>query len=184
MHMLNNYRTYIFLLGIMIFTISCKRDGCTDKVAINFDITAEKDDGSCDYCELQSEVIGMHPFFIYDYNSESPYYTQAIAKCDVIQIFENYNSSICGETGCFLEAEITNLTKHHIEDFSFILYINPTNTFLTFIFTSYDEASGDLTIAKDSTIRVVNATLDNNNSCESISGASGNANLFSISYTN
>lgn len=182
--MLINYRTYIFLFGIMLFTVSCKQDGCTDESAINFDITADVDDGSCEYCEFGSEVIGMQPFFIYDYNPDSPYFNQAIAKCEVIQLFENYNSSICGETGCFLEADIINLTKHHIEDFSFILYINPTNTFLTLLFTSYNEATGNLTIAKDSTIRVVNATLDNINSCESISGSSGNADLFSISYTN
>lgn len=38
----------ILLIGIMLLGImSCKKEGCTDSAAINYDAEAKKDDGSC-----------------------------------------------------------------------------------------------------------------------------------------
>lgn len=38
-----------FSLALIIFTSSCKTEGCTDPKAKNFSYEATKDDGSCDY---------------------------------------------------------------------------------------------------------------------------------------
>lgn len=41
--------TLIILLGGLIFTSCSKEEGCTDPAATNFNVDAEKDDGSCVY---------------------------------------------------------------------------------------------------------------------------------------
>lgn len=40
----------------LVFT-SCNRDGCTDETALNYDEKAKKDDGSCEYEDVTSDVI-------------------------------------------------------------------------------------------------------------------------------
>ncbi len=44
-------KTYIFLLAavVAISTTSCKKEGCTDQAATNYNSKAKKDDGSCIY---------------------------------------------------------------------------------------------------------------------------------------
>lgn len=48
--------TLIILLGGLIFTSCSKEEGCTDPAATNFNIDAEKDDGSCVYPEEETET--------------------------------------------------------------------------------------------------------------------------------
>ncbi len=50
--MRNKMRKLILFLALTVSVTSiqsCKKKGCTDPVAINFDEKAEKDDGSCTY---------------------------------------------------------------------------------------------------------------------------------------
>ena len=42
-------KNYIFTLLISIVLFSCKNEGCTDPLAINFDDSSNKNDGSCEY---------------------------------------------------------------------------------------------------------------------------------------
>ncbi|GAB4375947.1 MAG: hypothetical protein Kow0075_02660 [Salibacteraceae bacterium] len=37
------------ILGLAVISTSCKREGCTDPDAINYDSKAKKDDGTCEY---------------------------------------------------------------------------------------------------------------------------------------
>ena len=39
----------LFILSIPLILISCKKPGCTDPTAINYNVNAEKEDGSCEY---------------------------------------------------------------------------------------------------------------------------------------
>jgi len=43
--------------ALALSTVSCKKKGCTDPVATNFDASAEKDDESCEYDVTTSNVV-------------------------------------------------------------------------------------------------------------------------------
>ena len=70
------YFTFFFLLLIFFF-FSCQKEktGCTDSDAVNFDATAEVEDGTCKYCDPY-----LSPMITYaeisedtsDYNLEVP----------------------------------------------------------------------------------------------------------------
>ena len=47
--------TATLLVAVTLFASSCKKEGCTDLDALNFDIEANSDDGSCTY-QAQSFV--------------------------------------------------------------------------------------------------------------------------------
>jgi hypothetical protein len=42
-------KNYLFIVVLSIILFSCKNEGCTDPVAINFDSSSNKNDGSCEY---------------------------------------------------------------------------------------------------------------------------------------
>ncbi len=50
------------LAGAMMLStmalVSCKKEGCTDSTAINYNKKAKKDDGSCQYNATESELVG------------------------------------------------------------------------------------------------------------------------------
>lgn len=47
----------LILIGIIlsISTLSCKKEGCTDSTATNYDVEAKKDDGTCVYPEPEPD---------------------------------------------------------------------------------------------------------------------------------
>ena len=55
----------LLILLLIPFVLSCsKKEGCTDASAMNFDSSAKKDDGSCEYC-----VYGCKDILAYNYSS-------------------------------------------------------------------------------------------------------------------
>jgi len=54
---LNNVKFGVLVMAasLTLGTVSCKKDGCTDETATNYDSKAKKDDGSCVYEETPAE---------------------------------------------------------------------------------------------------------------------------------
>ena len=44
------YITFLLLLSFFFFSCQKEKTGCTDSAAVNFDATAEVEDGTCRYC--------------------------------------------------------------------------------------------------------------------------------------
>ncbi len=51
-------RKLLLILGLVLpIVISCKKQGCTDPTAINYNEHAEKDDGTCDYDQSYPNIV-------------------------------------------------------------------------------------------------------------------------------
>ena len=58
MNLLKPQSIFIVMVGVTLFFSSCKEEGCTDLLAINYDLNSTKDNGSCKY--LSENFIGVY----------------------------------------------------------------------------------------------------------------------------
>ncbi len=91
---------------------ACKQEGCTDEKALNYAVTAAKDDGTCLYCKttlstgdtIQKDYIDAY------YYSGNPYYNQPVISMKYYIDSELFNSSECGTNNCRFKLVLTNKT--------------------------------------------------------------------------
>jgi hypothetical protein len=55
--MKNILKMFPLLLAVGLITVSCKKEGCTDESAINYNEEAKKEDGSCEYLQFGTTSI-------------------------------------------------------------------------------------------------------------------------------
>jgi len=48
----------ILFTGGVLFS-GCSKEGCTDSVAVNYDSSANDDDGTCEYCVTCTDFLGI-----------------------------------------------------------------------------------------------------------------------------
>ncbi|HNP47517.1 MAG TPA: hypothetical protein PKL85_01715 [Bacteroidia bacterium] len=93
-------RIFPFLL-ILCFPLialmsSCQHKGCTNKEAINFDVTADTDDGTCIVCSTREELVETDSLDIVDNSPSSSHYQQVIAKAYIEQKMIYPSDGHCG----------------------------------------------------------------------------------------
>ncbi len=107
-------KKYIPIAVILIAFASCRKEGCTDKKAINFNITADVDDGSCIYCDEKVTVLGNAEGFIVDEQFQSSHYQDSIVYLEIEQTEELYSDQSCGINNCSMDLKFTNLLSDDI----------------------------------------------------------------------
>ena len=110
-----NLLFFLCLISAVQFSGCKKAEGCMDPLAINYNITAEKDDGSCRYCKTTESDAGSAQKSFLDYNSQSAYYNQFVVLFVVKQIYITHNDKSCGETKFTCSLKISNLVNKEIE---------------------------------------------------------------------
>jgi len=110
-------------MGLVLLTNSCKQKGCTNKSALNYNITAQDDDGSCIYCTTTITQAGSISTFLIDNNSTSPHFNQAVAVFNLSEVSKGYNYQSCGSDSCIVSLSIQNLVGQEIV-FDYTLFTN------------------------------------------------------------
>ncbi len=49
----------LFILTLLILIMGCKKEGCTDYTALNYNVHAEQNDGSCEYNQYENLISGQ-----------------------------------------------------------------------------------------------------------------------------
>ena len=83
-------------LLVMLFAVGCKKKGCTDPAASNYDSTAEKDDESCEYDTVVAYTVpATYTFTDADGNNTVSYGGQT-ARMDMLSEMVTYLKSANG----------------------------------------------------------------------------------------
>ena len=135
-----------------IFT-SCRQRGCTNKNAINFNVTADEDDGTCIVCHTIETVIDSEKVYLKDKKFGSPHYNQLVALYTLIQKVQTPDDEVCGKENCRITLDVKNLINQKMYfSYNVSRYSGPLSL-------SY---SNDITIDSSETIHVGLIELLNN----------------------
>jgi hypothetical protein len=119
---------FIILMSLTAMVLSsCRNEGCTNKDAVNFDVTADEDDGSCVVCQTTIEDIAYKISYLKDGSFNSTYNGQFVAKAYLHQFSEKPNDKLCSSAKNNLNIKLKNLMNQtmYIERISVFDYSGP-----------------------------------------------------------
>jgi len=111
------YTFGILLLSAVMILSSCSEEGCTDPDSINYDMAAEKDDGTCVIPNLRMHVhptVGGETFVagdVYDINGVKTQIDRIQYYISDIKIGDDEGN----EYEAFNNIALADATKHHID---------------------------------------------------------------------
>jgi hypothetical protein len=126
-------KSFILLSIAVLFFTSCHNSGCTNKNAVNFDITADEDDGSCVVCRTTTDDIAYKLTYLQDNSCCSEYSGQLVAIAYVHQFREIPNDKLCGSPKSNLNIRFKNLKEKtmQIQNFSVSEMSGPVDVFIS-----------------------------------------------------
>ena len=112
---MKTFVSVLFLSLLIIFCVSCKREGCTNPDAVNYDVTADEDDGSCIVCNTETIDFDNTDLPLVDKRTNSPYYNDTVGVFHLFQYLNVPNDKVCGREECYITMDLQNLVNETMQ---------------------------------------------------------------------
>lgn len=160
----------------MLLTFSCVEKGCKDESALNYNITASVDDGSCIYCQKDDETFGTVNFHFVDFATPI-HVNDSVLFAEAIQTKVVYNDGGCGIGGCSVSIKLTNLVHSDIRNLRVYVYFQIQGGFG---FSYQNPIPVD--IKEGESIILDDILVNTNANCLTLNGAIANSSIININY--
>lgn len=117
---MKTFVSVLFLSFSILLCTSCKREGCTNPDAVNYDVTADEDDGSCIVCNTETIDFSSKELPLVDKRTSSPYYNDTVGIFHLYQYLDVPNDKVCGREECYITMDLQNLVNQSMQ-VSFII---------------------------------------------------------------
>ncbi|MGB6036225.1 MAG: hypothetical protein WBG42_08150 [Cryomorphaceae bacterium] len=141
--------SYFVIIFIALICQSCEEEGCTDPQALNFDATADEDDGSCVYCEeptISTSIVFTDSLIENRFGSslfQEKIFELSIEQTESTGIIRQCPAS---ELLCTTEISVRNITEFEMVNFDIDFFISGPQVFQSFFVQDINLESGEDTI--------------------------------------
>ena len=91
------FKCAIVLASSVLLFSSCHQRGCTDVKAVNYNVTADEDDGSCIVCDTMLSNLDSMTIYLKDKMPGSIHYNQNVARFFLDQNIFTPSDKACGK---------------------------------------------------------------------------------------
>ena len=132
----------LFILAVG-FVSSCKKAGCTNPKAKNYDASAKVDDATCEICDTTVSNNSVNESFTYDYYS-TLHYGESVCKTSIAYFNFTYTGNSCKKYGFDNNYHCVRTYKmSNIRDFKMKIYGAVYNNFGLYRYIDFELAPGE-----------------------------------------